>query len=261
MLYCLNKSFLKREKPQNRSWNSNISLVRLQGFKVNQLLCQSRWDSQSSWRASHVGVTWRSRNSRTDLDDYGANVADGLTIDVTIDSQLCDNCMIVKNLIVHDCTWLIVLTSWGYYAICDAFRRATNWKSQNLWQLDEMCQHPGCESRTSPVSESHLKSGASKCIVCGNSWCKHAHCESLLYFVLFCQSSFTEFRNTIQNSPKKHACRAWLPRKKSATLCCLWGRIFLHGQTEPVSLRFILACPFGLSLWNLVQSFSVTNSI
>ena len=48
MLYCLNKSFLKREKPQNRPWNSNISLVRLQGFKANQLLCQSRWDSQSS---------------------------------------------------------------------------------------------------------------------------------------------------------------------------------------------------------------------
>ena len=50
--------------------------------------------------------------------------------------------------------------------------------------------NPGVSPGHVPVSESHLKSGASKCIVCGNSWCKHAHCESLLYFVLFCQSSF-----------------------------------------------------------------------
>lgn len=70
------------------------------------------------------------------------------------------------------------------------------------------------------------------------------------FWILYCfvsllsQNSTKLFRTHPRNMLAGLGCR----EKKSATLCCLWGQIFLHGQTEPVSLRLILVCPFGLSL-------------
>ena len=111
-----------------------------------------------------------------------------------------------------------------------------------------MCQHPGCESRTRPVSESHLKSGASKCIICGTVTADASMHIVSHFCILYCfvsllsQNSTKLFRTHPRNMLAGLVCQS----KKCDTVLLVGGRIFLRGQTEPVSLRFILVCPFGV---------------